>query len=340
MFRRRLNDLRVDITIRPSGPSPLLIKQAEPANENGRRATGGDHNNHFFFLTQRKVDGTAAPYIPGSSLRGVIRTHLTRVVSRWNPAWSVLSDPYENAAAKWLDGQRKDGEHPTGAEIYAVAGPIERCLGMTGLKGRWQIEDAPISGKCHRTVRPGLGIDRHTGAAREGALFFAHAIDDGAFSTTITLVNYEIWQLGLLAHALAALDGGDIRIGYGTHRGFGKVRVHVTGMRFRWYAQASAPAPREGLLPIPPLAALAATTGIDGAYGWRDAEQTLALPLQRNPAAPIGIEWTLAATSATETDWMASPWAEMGPRAGEALAGWEPSGVLGQAAPAGREGAA
>lgn len=355
MFARRLNELRLTVEIRPV--DLLLIKE-------GRHQEGGDKERRVFhrdahvvrnpprprqrdsrnygdydssegcfdmaFVFSRTAAGAERFYLPGSSLRGVLRSAAERVVARWRP--DLVSDPFVNAQAgtdllRGSDHALRAAQRLDGPTIYRHALPIERCFGHTALRGRWvaadgwlrtgdgdQLQDEPEQFRrkqARMEVRDGVGIDRHTGAAHNKIKYQFEALSGGIFTTTITLVNYERWQPGLLAHALAAVDGGQVRVGYGTRRGLGRVQLAVKAMRWRWYD--SDPRHDDGNIDLPRLGDLARGAGLHDNYGWQEPAikpPGLALALSETD---YGWEATIHPAAAKPesneaTDWLAEPW--------------------------------
>jgi CRISPR/Cas system CSM-associated protein Csm3 (group 7 of RAMP superfamily) len=356
MFAQRLNEIRATLLVAPVGP--LLVKEGRhqpdgdrsdrsfhpaatrnpprPRLREGRDYGDYDSDNHCFdmaFVWTRTASGPHY-YLPGSSLRGVLRVAAERVVARWRPEWARASDPFRCASGRWVDQQRQleSKPRPTGADIYAMAGPIERCFGHTALRGRLTVADAYLVHERDAApiVRDGVGINRSTGAAAENIKFQFEAITGGVFKTTLVLVNYECWQLGLLAHMLAALDDGVVRIGYGTYRGLGRVRVAVDELRWRWYV---APASLDTGV-VPSLASLAGLAGIDRPehYNWRDnTAQPLQLPTQifQSTKVPLGREWVMRPprkealeTGFAPTDWDTEPWTALAATLPGVLSAW------------------
>lgn len=354
MFATRLNELRVKIEIAPAPESAILIKEGRhreggkktvrsfhpsarrdpprPRRREGRGYADYDSDDESFDMACVWTHTANGPrfYLPGSSLRGALRSAAERLVGRWQPGWTLASDPFRNAAQTWVLDEREQERNLSGADIYRIAGPIERCFGHTALRGRWTIGDAILhdNHQARVIVRDGVGINRQTGAARESIKFQFEAIAGGIFETTIVLVNYELWQIGLLAHLLAALDAGAIRLGYGERRGLGRARLAVTYMEWRWYGLA--PSPAHGDVQVPPLADLARRAGITGDYGWRDADQVLLLPLEEAPDALIGSVWRASSPRLApddgfaQTDWDAPLWARPAALLAETLEGWAP----------------
>ena len=319
MFATRLNELRVSLELIPIGP--LLIKEGRhlatekgPSREHGKveihkerhivehrlprepqrkdlKGAQRDYGHRDGTFDMACVHSTTSEgdrfYLPGSSLRGVLRSAAERLVGRWQPEWTQASDPFTNRAEAWVRAERREHRPPDGAAIYAHAGPIERCFGHTALRGRWTVEDAWIKDEqsLRVLVRDGVGIDRATGAARESVKYQFEALISGeheaVFCTTLTLVNYELWQLGLLAHLLAALDMGELRLGYGTRRGLGRVRVRVSELAFRWFPPKAQQSVNGTIPSLSHLWALAGKPEHATAYALRDSDLRLALPTRK-----------------------------------------------------------
>jgi CRISPR/Cas system CSM-associated protein Csm3 (group 7 of RAMP superfamily) len=359
MFTQRLNDLRITFQIRPIGP--FLIKEGRHLEQREGESTEevkrtrrfmhrGDHIKtsrvprhprrhdapcatdydtaegcfNMAFVHTHTTEGDRF-YIPGSSLRGIVRHTAERLIGRWQPTWTCASDPFTNRIQQWVDTQREQKSSPSATTLYALAGPIERCFGYTALRGRWVFSDAWMQDEVqqppHVLVRDGVGIDRQTGAARQGVKYAFEALATGQFETTLTLVNYELWQLGLLAHVLAALDTGEVRMGYGTQRGLGRVQIRVTTMRWRWYVPLVSYFQPDALVRIPTLAALAQSAGMPSAYDWRDGNLRLELPLDHKVDFPVPT-WQMTFPANTPTDWDVDPWPKFGRLLPDVLTKW------------------
>ncbi len=136
-----------------------------------------------------------------------------------------------------------------------------QLFGNTYLGSRLKISDAyPMSGG--RLDPQGetkqrmdfVAIDRFTGGARDTAKFeanphFSRHLPDQhlVFRTTLTLTDItlveESWMLGWLAYLISDLVQGDLRLGLGKAKGFGKVsgklvRVRVGGLSSKpdWFS--------------------------------------------------------------------------------------------------------
>jgi CRISPR/Cas system CSM-associated protein Csm3 (group 7 of RAMP superfamily) len=361
MFARRLNELHLTLLIKPDD-ALLLIKEGrhlEGNNKEQRSFHRGEHIARSPTRPRRREGGGTGDYdspencfdmafvysstregnrlyLPGSSLRGVLRSTAERIVGRWRP--DLADNPFPDGE----DDDNNTNEPPpplSGDAIYRQAGPLARCFGHPTLRGRWRIADAWIENETtanvQMVVRDGVGIDRTTGAAKTSIKFQFEAVSSAVFKTTLVLVNYELWQLGLLAHVLSALDTGDVRIGYGTRRGLGRVRLSIADMTWRWYGYC--PAAQDGQVTLPSLHALTervrAQVAHDrlpapDAYGLRDAKQECTLPLSLDSAGLWTEGRLIAAASASQSawnpvDWQAAPWPILGPLLPRVLETWK-----------------
>jgi CRISPR/Cas system CSM-associated protein Csm3 (group 7 of RAMP superfamily) len=192
------------------------------------------------FVTTRR-GGREEPYLAGSGLKGVLRTRCEQLARTFLPGDEPVCDIF--------DPNGRDGRlaKEPAAVRYAAACPACRLFGGAGLAGRLSISDAYLAtGVEPYGKRSGVGIDRLRGAAEGGALFFYQVLEKAVFQATLTLDNFELWQVGLLAHALRALWTGELSVGYGTHRGLGRLRGEVESATLTYFGRADR-APAAGL---------------------------------------------------------------------------------------------
>jgi CRISPR-associated RAMP protein (TIGR02581 family) len=202
-------------------------------------------------------------YLPGSSLKGVLRSHVEKVARTLHPDPPVVCNPFwllkDRATAQGgqlvcpdyaelscsdkferrtkaefsLNGHtwQHNEETITSQIAYHDSCPICRLFGSTEFIGRVSINDAYLTAEMAprpTETRDGVGIDRLTGGAYGGALFNLEAISSGVkFSTEIHLRNFEVWQLGMLLLAAQDMSDGLIKIGSGRSRGLGSVEGSV-----------------------------------------------------------------------------------------------------------------
>ncbi|MDH7487493.1 MAG: RAMP superfamily CRISPR-associated protein [Anaerolineae bacterium] len=240
-----------------------------------------------FVLTQRR--GQKEPYLPGSSLKGVLRSHAERLACSMTPAGdgacNLFGRPGGGDEPCWQCLEESDGprrEHVSATRAYRVLCPVCKLFGCPFLAGRIRISDAYLvepAGRGPLSRRDSVGIDRRRGAAADGAKYDFEYWDGGAFQAQVTVRNFELWQLGLLAHLLHGLDKGEIPVGFGTHRGLGRVQGAVSGLQMAYFGSLALEQ-RSPPLPLLGLGQLSLKRPVLAAYGFWDGEP-LPSPLAR-----------------------------------------------------------
>ena len=237
MLRKLMNEAFLTLRITTTGP--LLIKS-------GHASVSGPDMTPV--LTWR--NGNQEVFLPGSSLKGIFRSHLEKIACSLKPR--VVCYPFEGNEEKQadLEQRRRDYRDSCGGMfnqiarrednrrwleersdlVYAASCPACRLFGSTGFIGRVAISDAYLVSNEIKEQRDGIGIDRLTGGASHGAKFELEVVSSGvAFETEIHLRNYEVWQLGMLFAVLQDMEDELIRIGSGRSRGLGKVKAEISG---------------------------------------------------------------------------------------------------------------
>ena len=239
MHKRRFNEFTLNFTIRPQGP--LLIKSGQ---ESGADPTLLDMN---FVRTHHGRLGDSTVYLPGSSLKGTLRSYAEKVARTLGEERGAHFPPFscnplgssahrgrdDYYCGKYLD---KKGDQ---ADKHRLACPICRTFGHTSLASHLRLSDAyPMDLLQPETMtwfneandteeRDGVAIDRISGAVAVGP-FNLEVVTKGAFQGTLTLSNFQLWQLGLLAIVLRDLGQGRVPIGFGKSRGLGRVTVEYS----------------------------------------------------------------------------------------------------------------
>lgn len=227
MLKALVNEARLRLNITTQGP--LLIKTGYAT------VIGAD-----MAPVQTYRNGQQEVYIPGSSLKGIFRSHLEKVINSIKP--QITCDPLLRSN----DGDARDERHlyrvSCGSrfndktphnEVYARSCPTCRLFGSTSFGSRIAMEDAYLpAGSVGRESliehRDGIAIDRLTGGTGGGAKFDLEVVTDRTtFTTDIHLRNFEIWQLGMLFVIIQDLEDELIRIGSGRSRGLGKVKASI-----------------------------------------------------------------------------------------------------------------
>jgi len=203
MHKRLVNELRLDFDIAPQGP--LLIKSGQEA--------GGDPtllDMNFVRTTHADMGWTV--YLPGSSLKGAVRSYCEKI-----------------GRTVGLDVCNPLTDESCGAEIYQRLCPICRLFGHTVMAGHAWFSDAYPTAETIEAVndteeRDGVAIDRISGAVAVGP-FQLEVVTRGVFQARLTVRNFQLWQVGLLAVALRDMTDGRVPLGYGKSRGLGQVSL-------------------------------------------------------------------------------------------------------------------
>ncbi|MBI4769797.1 MAG: CRISPR-associated protein [Chloroflexi bacterium] len=215
MFSRAFNELTVTFDLLPDA-APLLIKSGLEA---GADPTLLDLN---FVRSTDSHTGKRTVFLPGSSLKGAIRSHCERIARtvrpNGGPTWCC--DPFDSD--KSCGRRTKDIEKP--AERYQRSCLACRTFGNTRMGSHAQITDAFPVGEVRREQRDGVAIDRVSGAVAAGP-FNLEVVTAGRFRATLTLRNFQLWQMGWLAVALRDLGAGRLPLGSGKSKGFGRMKV-------------------------------------------------------------------------------------------------------------------
>ena len=229
MLKQLVNECQIDFNMKIDGP--VLIKSGI------QTGSGPD----MAFVTVFRNGGEEV-YLPGSTLKGMLRSHaerITRTLAPKNP--NAACNPFKTECGK----NRKDS-----AEVYKTSCLICKLFGSTGFAGRLATEDAYSDGRAPSPQpRDGVGIDRFTGGAAGTAKFNLEVISEGVFATALHIRNFELWQLGLIGFVLQDLKDGFIRIGFGKSRGLGKVSAEIKQVRLHFLG-TNAPQRNNGKLAI------------------------------------------------------------------------------------------
>src|SRR6266566_4225813 len=227
MLKALVNEARLRLDITTQGP--LLIKTGYAT------VIGAD-----MAPVQTYRNGQQEVYLPGSSLKGIFRSHLEKVVNSIKPrvACNPLlrsndSDVRDDRQLYRVSCGSRFNDRTPQYEVYARSCPTCRLFGSTSFGSRIAVEDAYLpAGSVGRQSliehRDGIAIDRLTGGTGGGAKFDLEVVTEGTmFTTDIHLRNFEIWQLGMLFVIIQDIEDELIRIGSGRSRGLGKVKANI-----------------------------------------------------------------------------------------------------------------
>lgn len=177
-------------------------------------------------------DHRGRPLIPGSSLKGVLRSAIEAALRGLGVSWvcspsdgQYCIDKEQGDKKQWSDTQY----------VLQCACPVCRLFGAPYLASRIRIEDLEVSDDWNESLyslRDGVAIDRDTRTAAHGKKFDFETVPAGtAFSFRIAITNPRDYEIGMLALALDLLNQGFIFIGGNTSRGLGRVSLKISGIR-------------------------------------------------------------------------------------------------------------
>lgn len=197
-------------------------------------------------------DSDGCPIIPGSSLKGVIRTAAERL-------FHVLSEEKEGTKEvcyliKGNDCNRQDkniledynlkqGDHTElGQWLDDNICPICQLFGSNFRASKVSIKDASLTEEERKndrqktTVRHSVAIDRDKGTAKEGAKFDYEVVHkDVLFDFEMELDNVSTEELKLILVVLNEMSLERIQLGGNVARGLGRIKLindEVKGFKF------------------------------------------------------------------------------------------------------------
>ena len=192
-------------------------------------------------------DALGRPLIPGSSLKGALRSRLESFLRgihpklAANPAneaeWSINSKEMRT-----LKEQHKQDRELTLA-IAEKTDFVSRLFGSPWVASKLQIRDLNVRDDAwfgQYQERDGVAIERDTETAADGKLYdFQVVPPNTAFEFRAIVENAEPAELGLLIIGLHQLETEQIPIGGGRSRGLGVVKLEVSQMR--WFDSKKQP---------------------------------------------------------------------------------------------------
>jgi CRISPR-associated RAMP protein (TIGR02581 family) len=188
------------------------------------------------------------PIIPGSSVKGAVRSMLERVLRALEQQGCSINghilaacDPFENPQERICQAKKEDletrwGEHwKTNEPRLNEAVMHETCtacrlMGSPWLGSKVYFKDLPLVNRDDlfrlTEIRDGVGIDRDTGTARPRIKFDYEVVPSGAsFLLDIIMETDDVWEAGLLLSILRLWERGELPLGGKTSRGLGWGRL-------------------------------------------------------------------------------------------------------------------
>jgi CRISPR-associated protein Csm3 len=260
MFRTLYNQARLTLKVQPV--SPVLIKAAGAGLDPTRPEME-------FVTTQTSVG--RVEYLPGSSLKGAIRSFSERLLLTLG---KKACDPLDKKSPCAEREHRSYSRQCDACKLFGSPNMAGRLRVIDGLPWRATATDeerAAGRDALHRETRANVAIDRASGASSTKGLFDMDVLVGGSLYPEIVLRNYQLWQLALTALAISEFNEGYQQIGSGKSRGLGRVSCAVETLEIRQ---------------LGPLANADELRGIGAAPG--DAQRVHRLPEGDRCALPAG----------------------------------------------------
>lgn len=239
MFKKAYN--RAVLHIRIETVTPLLIR----AGDVGLDPTAAS----LTCVRTRHAQYGSTVYIPGSSLKGVLRSAAESMMRERNfrgiaGACDPLHERQSCGRRLQEDARRANAPKPT-SHVHREHCLACRLFGSEAMKGRASVrdlfpwdageKDATISEQNryranNLEMRHGVSIDRIFGSVKHGP-FDQEMVPAGvSFWGEIALENYQVWQLGLLAQAFDEVNTGFAQLGSTKSRGLGVATIELMSL--------------------------------------------------------------------------------------------------------------
>lgn len=225
MFGELKNEAKLSILLHTK--SPLTIRSAQGKLLNPTLVD--------MQCIKSRYQGKDTVIIPGSSLKGVLRSRYEKIVLLFGGKACNIVD--HKTCCKETKDLEKIPYEERGSYVYKNMCHACRLFGSTEIASRIYIADTYPVGTYIMGERTGVGINRITGAAQKGALYDFEVVEEGSFQVEIVLKNYEIYQLLLLCYVLKDLNEGYVSLGAATTRGNGRMEIQNFTICFREYRE-------------------------------------------------------------------------------------------------------
>lgn len=183
-------------------------------------------------------DSRGLPVIPGSSLKGVLRSRFEAILRSIdeNKVCNIFSNEDNNCITKEQSKKLKDEEKDIkklSEKLYDKSCEVCKLFGGKEIAGKIQIKDSYYIGEeIKYEYRDGVGIDRETGAASTGAKYDFEIVPRGTkFDFYMIVENlddnqkkyFEVVEKLLKGELLGTEDY--VSVGGKTTRGLGRIKL-------------------------------------------------------------------------------------------------------------------
>lgn len=171
------------------------------------------------------------PVIPGSSLKGVIRSYIERLLSsnlieEYRGCLIVNEPCIDDKKAKEIRGNKD--EKQAAQDIYNNICDVCKLFGCNHFASKINISDAVLleGTTANFDIRDGVAIDRDTLTAADGKKYNFECVSAGTkFEFKMTCENLEKKQIKLLKIIVRLLKEGELKVGGKTSAGLGDIQL-------------------------------------------------------------------------------------------------------------------
>lgn len=185
------------------------------------------------------------PFIPGTSIKGVLRTFIERLINagifenmneyvekeKGNKIWAcdILNNPcisddiYKEIKKKCENKDKRE----FAKEIYCEQCDVCKLFGGLHFASKIQISDAKlVDDKANTSIRDGVAIDRDSLTAANASKYTYECINPGAkFKFEMTIDNLDENHKEIVQFLISFLSSGDMKIGGKTSAGLGSIKL-------------------------------------------------------------------------------------------------------------------
>lgn len=181
------------------------------------------------------------PFIPGSSLRGVLRSVIERIAASLGKNPCLLSS--KTCVTNSKDIQKEFKEFLKENDNYGIKQflkndsricPVCRLFGSPVLASKIRMTDLPLKDENVETaIRHGVAINRDTETSQDKAKFDFEVVPKGSsFKFELIGENLEDEDLALLAIGIHEMIDGNFWIGGHSSRGLGKCKLEKPNIKY------------------------------------------------------------------------------------------------------------
>jgi CRISPR-associated protein Csm3 len=206
--------------------SERLIIKGEIITQTPLHIGSGKKDTGISEVTPVITDLSGQPYIPGSSIKGKVRSEAERIARQNN--LGACNPPHVEDMCGTL--KRSPGEFCICCKIFGTAASSKGVSVASKVKFR---DSYPIEkSETVLLTRAGIALDRSTGSVSRGAVFQNEAVSAGIrFSLEMVCDNMEEKEMNLLRAALKSVQ--ESALGGFSSRGYGKVKFKIQSVTKR-----------------------------------------------------------------------------------------------------------